>query len=721
MNSVQEISKNRILSALFVLGLSSIMAQLIVIREFLNIFQGNELIIGMILAIWMLHTALGSKLGKRLTGKTGNRITLARMFSLAGLLPALTVILLYVLETHLFQPGTTKSFITAFLFCFCLLLPFCLISGMLFTMLATLLSDISRQNKISEAYGWESCGSLAAGLLFSLLLSRWLGTFQLLALIILINLMIYGLLLQSSRSCWKLFPVPVLWTALALLLFLPPAEKRIKSLHYKSQELVYIKDTPYGNVSVTHTGGQFNFYENGGLSFSTENQIMPEEAIHFALLQLEKPGNILIVSGGITGMTGEALKYGSVQHIEYFEINPWLIQAENRFTNTSLSPKVHVISKDARISISKSESRYDAIIVNTQDPSNAQINRYYTLEFFTEAKNALRHYGVLSVSLSPTVNYMSTGAKEINSVIYHTLKKVFQQVVVIPGERNYFLASDNELHFNISKGIVASGIKTEYIQPGYIDDDLLKQNSQLIMHEITGGSARINQDLTPLAYFLQINYWLSIWQVKTGMVIILILVLLLIIILTKNISAVGAGIFAGGFAGASAEFLVIIVYQILYGYVYQMLGIIIAFYMTGLTAGAIIGVRSGTGISSRSYIFMQIVLLQLVIFFPFLISFLSQSGNMPEWAGQTFLFIITGLIAFITGLEFNMASRLVQHKIENTAGYLYSIDLAGAASGTLLVSLVCFPVMGLFNTSLLIAGLILTGILVMAITGKKYP
>jgi predicted membrane-bound spermidine synthase len=67
-----------------------------------------------------------------------------------------------------------------------------------------------------------------------------------------------------------------------------------------------------------------------------------------------------------------------------------------------------------------------------------------------------------------------------------------------------------------------------------------------------------------------------------------------------------------------------------------------------------------------------------------------------------------------------MASRLEKQKIENAAGNLYGIDLAGAASGTLLVSLVCFPVMGLLNTSLLIAGIILTGILVMAIFGKKY-
>jgi len=38
---------------------------------------------------------------------------------------------------------------------------------------------------------------------------------------------------------------------------------------------------------------------------------MPEEAIHFTLLQLKKPEHILIVSGGKNGMIGEVLKYPS--------------------------------------------------------------------------------------------------------------------------------------------------------------------------------------------------------------------------------------------------------------------------------------------------------------------------------------------------------------------------------------------------------------------------
>ena len=48
------------------LGLTSLVTQVILLREFLSIFFGNELVIGILLANWMLLTAIGSFAGKRL-------------------------------------------------------------------------------------------------------------------------------------------------------------------------------------------------------------------------------------------------------------------------------------------------------------------------------------------------------------------------------------------------------------------------------------------------------------------------------------------------------------------------------------------------------------------------------------------------------------------------------------------------------------------------------
>jgi spermidine synthase len=716
------ISRRWLVIALIVLGFTTILSQLIVIREFLNVFQGNELIIGMILSIWMLLTAIGSRLGQQFLSITGSVKITSRLFLMLGILPAIVIFLLYLLERQLFPTGTAKDLVAVFMFCMGLMLPGCLVSGILFTMLASILSGASGKNSVSEAYGWESAGSTVAGILFSLCLAYMLRTFQLLALLTLINLLLYIFLFPKADRKWRFFIMPVILLVVSIFLFISPVDRWIKSFHFKNQELVYTKDTPYGNVAVTLTAGQYNFYENGTFLFSTENQLMHEEAIHFALLQHFNPKKIMIVSGGIKGMVKQALKYRSVRSIDYFEINPWLVRAEERFSTSLSMPLLRTISKDARKWIRKSSGEYDAIIINTPDPSNARINRYYTLEFFREAKHALRTNGVFSVSLSPTVNYMNTDAKKINRVIYQTLKKVFHQVKVIPGERNYFIASDGIIGIDIARRIRHASIENEYVNPYYIDDELLMQYNRQMMDEIAVGSAVVNTDMSPLAYFLQIRYWLSIFHGNSLImpIILLIPILILFLAVLRKASPVTIGIFTGGFAGASSEFLILIAFQILYGYVYQMLGIIIAFYMIGLTLGTFVGVHNSGSALVRSYTMVQFILLLMVLLIPVIIVSAVRFVIIPEWVIQAFLFTFTAAIAFAAGLEYNMASKLERHKIERVAGNLYAIDLAGAAGGTLLTSLICFPLLGLLNTCLVIVALVTMSITVMVISRKKY-
>ncbi len=46
------------------LGFTSTITQIILLREFLSVFYGNELVIGIILGNWMIITGIGSYLGK---------------------------------------------------------------------------------------------------------------------------------------------------------------------------------------------------------------------------------------------------------------------------------------------------------------------------------------------------------------------------------------------------------------------------------------------------------------------------------------------------------------------------------------------------------------------------------------------------------------------------------------------------------------------------------
>jgi spermidine synthase len=713
----------KILSVLFVLGLSAILSQLILIRELLNVFQGNELIIGFILFAWMLLTAAGSRLGQHFYSSENKLKIISRLFLAEGILPAIIILLLYLLDAFLFPTGTTKGFLIAVLYCMVFLLPGCFISGILFTWLAAILSERNNKNCVSNAYAWESAGSMTAGILFSLLLAYLMRTFQVLALVMLINLYAAWLLVKSGTPVSQKFTVfHLAMLILSVMMFIFPIDLWLKTLHHKNQHILLTKDTPYGSIVVTETNGQFNFYENSLLHFSTENHFVSEEAVHYAMLQHPEPKKVLIVTGGIAEMAMQVFKYPSVAKIDYLEINPWLVKAEKRFTQFKDMPALHVNIADARKWISQSVNEYDVIIVNSPDPSNAQLNRYFTVDFFQDAKQALKPHGVFSISLSPTVNYMSPDALEINKIIFNTLKAAFQHVDIIPGGRNYFLASERPIGLNISERVQHAGIENEFINAYYIDDALLLQQNRQIMENVESAGSRVNTDLTPLAYLLQIKYWINMVEGKKTMWI-LILTILVFIVLTftasKRLSPVATGVFTTGLAGASAEFLILILYQILYGNVYLIIGLIVALYMLGLTIGAIIKSHESKEVTSRSYTVVQLFLMIAVMLVPAVISLARNHEIIPDYIIKGLLLLITAVIAFLAGLTFNKATRLLNQDAIKTAGNLYTVDLAGAATGTLGVSLFCFPLLGLSLTCLLIAGIVFLGIVIMLVFEKK--
>ena len=59
-----DLNANFLKISAFLLGSTSIIAQVILLREFLSVFSGNELVIGLVLANWMILTGLGAYLGQ---------------------------------------------------------------------------------------------------------------------------------------------------------------------------------------------------------------------------------------------------------------------------------------------------------------------------------------------------------------------------------------------------------------------------------------------------------------------------------------------------------------------------------------------------------------------------------------------------------------------------------------------------------------------------------
>jgi spermidine synthase len=692
-------SENRIQFSLFILGFTSIITQIVFLRDLLTIYNGNELVTGIILANWMLLTGFGSYLGKIFENPLSKSGVLYIGHILLGILPFVMLFLTYYFRNTIFPPGKIINLAAVFFNSLLVLSPFCLLTGYLFPALASALSYYSKSNVINKAYSIEALGSLIGGLLFNFLLLFVLETFNCLIILMMINLTtaIFNLYVSGKKK--NAIVMLSLSIISIILLTVSNIDHRSLRFLYPNQEVIYYNDTPFGKLVVTRTGNQYNFFDNGNILYSGDNIIAKEESVHFGMVQHPAPTNVLLISGGIKGTIQEILKY-KVLSVDYLEQNPEIIKAGEFFLNNIPDDsRVKVIQNDARIFLKKNkEKKYDMVLINLPDPSNAQINRYYTIEFFEELKKDLNERAVISVGLSPSSNYIGEESRKINSSVFLTLKLLFENVLIVRGDLNYFIASNGRLSSEITELIEIRKINNEYVNKNYFNDKAIAYESQIIEDAISEEVA-INYDFRPVVYFYQMQYWLSHFDINYFILIGLILFPIIYSILKLNF--INFGVFITGFSASSVEVILIIAFQVIYGYTYQMLGIIITFFMAGLLIGSVYLINK-ISFSLRTYSFFQ-YLIGIYSIFIALVLFLLKSLFLGYLIYHLiFILLITG-IGVLTGIQFSLSTKLRNISVSRIASSAYASDLLGAAIGAVIVAAFLIPYFGIIKVSLLIA------------------
>jgi len=169
-------------------------------------------------------------------------------------------------------------------------------------------------------------------------------------------------------------------------------------------------------------------------------------------------------------------------------------------------------------------------------------------------------------------------------------------------------------------------------------------------------------------------------------------------------------VMSAGLAGIVLELILIIGFQVLYGYLYQMIGIIVASFMLGVVIGtAYINRRLGT---IKNRILTLAVLQALLAFYAFLIPLifialaLFGRGKLTPVSIQLLFPLLTVIDGIFIGLIFPLANK-IYHKITGdigqTAGSLYAFDLSGACLGALFTVVLLIPVWGIHNTAIMVA------------------
>lgn len=679
-------------------GFIATVIQVLFIREITTVFQGNELMMTWTLGIWMFLIGIGAFIGRKRNLLYSNTSLVSGIIFILSLMPLILVPLLSILKNSLFPPGILVGPISFLLVIIILLFPVCLLSGITYAKLVHLVK--SKENDFIKVYGFEAIGSLIGGVCVSFIMVQWFSIMESFFLLVVVtNCLLFFLrkkLVNAITGSLCLF--------LLILFYFYPVDEKIKSFLFVNQRVVESMETNYGNLTVSENAGQYNFYENGNLLFTSENTIVSEEYVHYALLQHNNPQHVLLVSGGISGMIKEILKYSEVQGIDYIELNPGLFKLAAKYAPLPTDKRINVIKGDARRYINRNVGKYDVAIMALPDPSSMQVNRLYSENFIEKLKQRLNLGGVVIFGISPSGNYMSESKLQMEAAMYNTLKNSFANVGIIPGERDYFLASDSEISIAITQLYKRNSIDNIYVNDYYIDDVSIKQRSNTILRNISGKSI-VNSDNKPQPVFLYSAHFLS--QFNTKWWLILVLPLILLIIPFFGLKAASQSVYLAGFTAASVEILLIFSFQVVFGYIYSAIGIIIAIFMGGLALGALFS-RNKT-IVLKHLIFSQLMLVIYSLLFMVVWICIDHINNsILLWL----LFILLTLIpSALTGFIYVAGTKMTSLQLSEAAPLNYSVDLLGSALGVLFYSVIILPLVGIQLGCLILAGVNMLGVL----------
>ncbi len=692
--------ENTLKISLFTLGFSSLATQVFLIRECFSVLNGNELVIGLVLTNWMLLTGAGAYLGRFFGKMKGKKQFLLFLQFLFSLLPILMLLKLDLWKAVSIPSGSVPGLIPVIRSMFLFQLPFCLVNGFLFVAYVHELSGITGKNASSGSYATESFGGMFAGLLVNIFVLKFSGMYDGLRILLVINLLVCILYsITCGIRSQKLIMIPVCLIFMVIPFF-TDLDSYTSKLFYPDQHLIFHKNTAYGKLDVTMNARQLNYFENGLLLFSSNNEIVNEESVHFAMIQHPSPKNVLLISGGISGTLNEILKYHPTR-IDYVELDPGLIGLGRRYSKILDDTRINVIHGDARRFIRQTHEKYDVVLVNLPEPSTLLINRFYSSEFLLELKKVLNPGAVVCQSLPTTSDYVSKTAARTNSILVQTLKTSFHNVLVLPGQKNYFLASDSSLSPEIATMISARGISNLYVNSWYLDENSLKERSEYIQANLDK-NAQVNSDFRPVAFFRQLHYWTSMFEWNVIATAIVIIVLILIVFFSLN--RISLGLFTGGFTASSLELLILVSFQVIYGYVFLATGIILAIFMAGLALGAFSFHKIIHVPDQKRYIHLQLCLALFSLGFPFIILAINLPG-MPIIIVQVVFLLLTLLLSFIIGLEFSVASAIGNRDITVRMSFNYSADLFGSAIGAIVTTLILLPFLGFVYTCFIMVAL----------------
>ncbi len=541
----------------------------------------------------------------------------------------------------------------------------------------------------------------------------------------------------------------LLFSFLFLFAYEPKLTKPILSLWWGKENILHYKNTVYGNITTSEKEGEYTLFYDGFPIFTIPNPDISfnEDLAHFSLLSHPAPKNCLLIGQGLGGLIREILKH-PIERLDYLELDPEIIKTYKELkipsTEEELKDKrVNLFYLDGRNFLKRGQT-YDIIIINYSYPLTLNFNRLFTKEFYNECKSRLNPEGIL-VTISPSsFSYLSEELRDLVLSHYSTLKDVFPNIYTIFGDINIYLAGANE-YLNLdtfAQRLSRRRLPTRLFSLKYLKIRLAPFYSQTFEKILAASSQykEINQDLKPKGFLKSIIYLTALTSLKLPKIykeierIKFTTYLFLLLIAFSAILAIGilakekkriflpAIIFATGFWGMAVNIILIFIFQIRFGYLFNKITLLLTIFILGAAIGgffSLLFLKNAERVP-RIFLINEILILSFSLFL--LIPTHLPIGGLK---GEVLIFLFAFFTGLFLGLQFPLGNFLYlgkEKKIAETVGILFASDLLGGTTATFVASLFLIPSLGIIPLQYLVilikfSSLILASLLI--ITGRQ--
>lgn len=720
------------------LGISGIVAQTILLREILAQFAGNELYIGLIIGIWIAAEALGALLAGYSAAIRRSPVNaflnLTFLFSLTF---PVTLFLARSCKTLAGLPVDQASTLLQVITLTALLLfPPAVLHGAQFVAATALFAAYTQDQQAAagRVYAFDTLGTIAGGVLVSFVLLPLFTVFQSSSLLLLGAGAVAFWLRQTTPatgrhgSIW--LPRTLLFLGLLLLAGSESLEKYSHQLQWQGQELLFSSNSPYQNIAVLRNQEQYTLYTDGRPLFTFPDADIEgvELFVHLPLLSHPDPQKVLLLGGGAGGLLTEILTHRSIRQVDYLELDPAILESVRQFADAAsrqalADPRVMIHYRDGREFVQNCANRYDVILIGMPLPENLQENRYFSVEFFQRLATLLADKGLVATVAPGSTVYYGPQQKRITESLQATFRGVFAHTLVIPGERNLFMAANGLNLEKLSPEELSGRLAARGVQPRLITAEHLAwlfDPTQLAWFRAAiSANGVVNSDLEPYLLAQQIVQTTVTYNPELKPFLEMVnrvsvsAVLLCAALLTAAMAALSRYrpetalpylITTTGFSAMILELVLMLLFQLAHGAMIRMVGLLIALFMAGLWCGSMLSATRRAAGQDRCWLVAGEAGFMLLS--GALVLFLMRYGVttlLSPSAAYALIIPLLVLCGLLAGLQFPPAVRLCGAESQSrAAARIYAFDLLGGCLGGCLGGLLLLPVLGFSGTLLLV-------------------